>query len=110
MWLKWRFIRSGWGDNWEYVYIPKTHGDTITAMKDNGDPDEVAEFLEEEGFVQFPVFSTDRWTRFEYELILSPPVNVLSNKIELLELRIKRYKEEIDEHKALLKEIKSKGE
>lgn len=109
MWLKWRFIRNGWGDSWEYVYIPETHADTITAMKDNGDPDEVAEFLEEEGLVQFPVFSTSRWTRFEYELVSYPPINVLCDKIESLEFWIKKYKKQKYEYESILRDL-TKGE
>lgn len=100
MWLKWRLVRTGLSDKFEYVHISDRVASDILALGD--DEDAVAE---QEEVIKFPNFTVARWTRLEWEILSYPPPNVLRRKIETLEYCIQKYKKEIDEHKKLLEEI-----
>lgn len=109
MWLKWRLLRNGFTDEWQYVTIPKWTGEAILSMGENPDPDLVAERLEEDGAIQFPTFSVARWTKFEWEILEYPPPEILHTRIQYLRILIKSYEAEIIEHLELLKKIESSG-
>lgn len=110
MWLKWRLLRNGFSDKWEYVEIDKWIAERILSMGENPDPDLVAELLEEEGVIKFPVFTVPRWTRFEWGLIDYPPSEVLHRRIKQIQMSIENRELELKECLELLKKIESSEE